>query len=86
MSNLKPNLNLVEPEPEGECNEEPKAKPKTKGEPKGELEGDPKGKNFLRFNFFTEKKFKFKKKTHNTNKLNVVYKLNALYLFMLFMN
>ena len=55
MSNLKSNPNLVEPEPEGESNVEPKAEPKPKGEPKG--------KKFLRFNFFTGKKSNLKKNT-----------------------
>ena len=39
MSNLKPNPNLIEPEPEGEPNVEHKAEPEPKGEPEGEAKG-----------------------------------------------
>ena len=44
MSNLKPNPNLVKPEPEGVSNVEPKAEPEPKDEP--EPEGEPKGNFF----------------------------------------
>ena len=64
MSNLKPNLNLVEPEPEGESNVEPKAESEPKGEPEGEPKGKLEGKNILRFNFLLKKvEIKKKKKT-----------------------
>ena len=98
MSNLKPNPNLVEPEPKGEPKANLKPNPNLKANLKANLKPNPnlkanlKEKKFRGSIFFLKRKFKLKKKTkkhthtHNTNKLNVVYKLIALYLFMLSMN
>ena len=93
MSNLKPNPNLVEPEPEGKPNVEPKIEPEPKSKPKAEpqREGKPKGKKFWGSIFLLKKNSNKKKHTqYQLIKCSLfiyaVYELNAFYLFMLSIN